>query len=904
MPPTDPFAGFGKPGDAPPPSPAPAPAAPPPAAPPAEDWRGITDLTHMDTLPKGDMGAAFGEAARGATLGFGNDVAGMTGPAIGAVTGHPGTSQQYRDAEQHRHDDFSRRHPVASGALQIGGSLLNPVGWEMDAYLAARGVAPAIRAMIVGGSLGGADAAGQTQGDLQHRLAAIPGGVGMGAAGGALLHGAAKVAGPLAARAGGALSEAGSRIRAGMGHEPGAPPTPAMRLRAQQQGTEAVRAMARRSDPTGQKLRFNPREARGKPITAAEALGRGPETQLKVAGRRQGQTPDALEAQLRARREETADRVVQDFAHVTGIDPEAAEGDFVGQMAHLRAQAAPLYERAYAHTEVESPELTALLERPAMKRATANAMRIAQEEGRDPTELGFVMQKVPVTSSLEMSGGGKHSFVVEQEVEVQRPTMQTWDYIKRGMDDVIEGYRKNGKLELNTQGRAEVQTLHQLRDALTDPAKPWGSDYGAALNAGGEPLRQEEAFRSATKLLSGTVSVADFGNRIAKYTPAQVDALKAGIVNQVRNAAMAGRQRLGEMVTPAFKAKMERVFGKKAAAEIAERIEDERFLMQHGNRMMPGVGSDTSETLLADQEQREALKEVAGVARHATKGEWGKMLMHALSSPLVGAYRGAQMPMDEATRDVIGALLAKSPSEFARVLQDHGATAGQASHVAGLMQKAGMFAEGASRQILGAAIGIGADKLSAPKTPDAVAPTDAKPDQAVDPKDPFGSFEAEGAPAKTEISTAGDDNAPDAEPAAFTPNAEMAGYLEHHLGVPIRITSSFRSEHHNAEVGGVEGSAHTKGEAWDFVPEGMSMDEAGQQLANSGILFDQIEITPTHVHVSFDPRNRGQVVYGGGMRAQSPGGGGRYQGDGSDVDVDALEQQILAQMQGDGGGAT
>jgi hypothetical protein len=40
----------------------------------------------------------------------------------------------------------------------------------------------------------------------------------------------------------------------------------------------------------------------------------------------------------------------------------------------------------------------------------------------------------------------------------------------------------------------------------------------------------------------------------------------------------------------------------------------------------------------------------------------------------------------------------------------------------------------------------------------------------------------------------------------------------------------------------------------------MSMEEAGTKLANSGMPFDQIEITPTHVHVSFDPRMRGVVI--------------------------------------------
>ena len=100
----------------------------------------------------------------------------------------------------------------------------------------------------------------------------------------------------------------------------------------------------------------------------------------------------------------------------------------------------------------------------------------------------------------------------------------------------------------------------------------------------------------------------------------------------------------------------------------------------------------------------------------------------------------------------------------------------------------------------------------------------------------------------------------------------MQGYLQFHIGVPVRITSSYRSDRHNAKVHGVHNSAHLKGEAWDFVPQGMSTEEAGRALAQSGIPFDQIEITPSHVHVSFDPRNRGQVISGGRPVTISDGG--------------------------------
>lgn len=685
----------------------------------------------------------------------------------------------------------------------------------------------------------------------------------------------ARVADPVVRRLVEASHEAFQRLRMMQGYERGAAPTEAMRAAAQKPGVAAVGRLARRLDPTGEKLRFNPREARGKPVTAAEALGRPAEVQLKVAGRRMGQTSDALETQLRSRHAETSERVVKDFGDLTGVSPEAAEGDFVSEMEKLRQKAGPLYDRAYAHTDVESPRLTDLLKRPSMQEALDRAEQIAAEEGRDPKELGLERRQVQASmDGRPLTSADGKPIMTEQSVQISKPSMQTWDYVKRGMDDVIEGYRKNGKLQLDTRGRAVVSTLHDLRAELTNPETAWGNDYRAALDAGGEPLRQEEAFKAAPKLMSSTVPEREFNDRLAKYTPAQMDAMKAGIVNQVRNAAQAGRQRLAEMTTPAYKAKLARVFGAKVAEELGERIEDERFLMAHGQRMTPGIGSDTSETLLGDEEQRSVIKEVTKAAR---SGNWGKALLSAISSPIVGAYRGAQLPLDEATRDVIGALLSKSPSELARVLEAQGATPGEAAHVASTMKRGGFFSpQRQATMLLQLTRGVVKSAEPPPNKSTADAPKD----------DPFARFAQPAAPtsAATPPVASADAPAPDpasdkpepaasaappdsdmkAEPAAFTPDNKMQGYLAYHLGVPnVEIHSSYRSARRNAEVGGAPQSAHTRGEAWDFSVPGMSMEEAGQKLAQSGMLFDQIEITPTHVHISFDPRNRGQIIHEG-----------------------------------------
>lgn len=96
----------------------------------------------------------------------------------------------------------------------------------------------------------------------------------------------------------------------------------------------------------------------------------------------------------------------------------------------------------------------------------------------------------------------------------------------------------------------------------------------------------------------------------------------------------------------------------------------------------------------------------------------------------------------------------------------------------------------------------------------------------------------------------------------------MAGYnspgsddLGRILGVPITITSGYRDTQRNAQVGGVPNSAHlVPGQAFDFVPKGLSTADAANKLAQSGIPFDQIEDGGDHVHISFAPTNRRQVI--------------------------------------------
>lgn len=78
---------------------------------------------------------------------------------------------------------------------------------------------------------------------------------------------------------------------------------------------------------------------------------------------------------------------------------------------------------------------------------------------------------------------------------------------------------------------------------------------------------------------------------------------------------------------------------------------------------------------------------------------------------------------------------------------------------------------------------------------------------------------------------------------------------------PIHVTSGYRSPELNKKVGGSPTSAHCMGWAVDFVcPKFGSCYHVCKAIVEAGIRFDQLILEYGWVHISFDPRMRGEVM--------------------------------------------
>lgn len=112
-------------------------------------------------------------------------------------------------------------------------------------------------------------------------------------------------------------------------------------------------------------------------------------------------------------------------------------------------------------------------------------------------------------------------------------------------------------------------------------------------------------------------------------------------------------------------------------------------------------------------------------------------------------------------------------------------------------------------------------------------------------------------------------DAPTASAAVVGNLRAVAAYLEQVravLGVPLRVTSGYRSPADNLAVGGAPSSDHPYGLAVDFVPVGLSQFTAHDKLTAaraSGELpaWDQLIFYPVegHIHVGLGTRRRGEV---------------------------------------------
>ena len=388
-------------------------------------------------------------------------------------------------------------------------------------------------------------------------------------------------------------------------------------------------------------------------ITAAEAMGRTGQRQLGSIARMEGETADELEGLISARVQGRPGALSDAFGRATGVDPDAAAGNIDAVIEAGRRRAAPLYERAYADTIDVTPTLQGLTQRPAVQKAMRNARQMMQNDGLDPDALGLTVS--PQSGDIPIMEVSK------------RPSMQLWDYVKRGLDDEIDALRDpvTKAFKRPQEARQLTDMAATLRGELTDQS----SAYKQALETSGDYLKASSAFKNAPRLVfNDKLSPRAFAQQVAKMTEGEREALRAGIANHALNLVDSGKMKPRAFSTPGVRQKLGVILGDDGAKGLIETAELEARKAAFENRYGPGAGSVTSDMLAGGEEVAQS---VGGGPLNV-----GRMVMDPIGSLRAGGEalinKGvdlATLPGQTAARNAIGQRYLMSPRELAAYLE-------------------------------------------------------------------------------------------------------------------------------------------------------------------------------------------------------------------------------------------
>lgn len=387
-------------------------------------------------------------------------------------------------------------------------------------------------------------------------------------------------------------------------------------------------------------------------LFAAEALGRSGQRQLGALARREGQTGDALEQAIAGRRLARPNVLQEQFAQASGVAPEAAAGDIEALVNAGRRASAPLYDAAYQDTIEMTPVLADLSRRPTVQRAMNNARRMMLDDGLDPSVVG-----------LEVSPA---SGDIPEMVRVTRPSLQTWDYVKRGLDDELEKLRDTttGRLPRTNQVRQLTELAQTLRGELTDQSE----NYRNALAKSADYLSTSAAFERARSLLTNNrVTEREFASTVGRMSEAERQALRAGVANWAYDLVQTGKMTPKVLSQPRIRAKLTAALGDEGAASLVATAERETQKAAFENRY-GFVNSTTDELRAAGQELDDGLG--------APGSTIGQMVMSPFNSARNMAAQGIDagiarltQPGQVQARDALGRSYMMSPQELADYLE-------------------------------------------------------------------------------------------------------------------------------------------------------------------------------------------------------------------------------------------
>lgn len=224
-------------------------------------------------------------------------------------------------------------------------------------------------------------------------------------------------------------------------------------------------------------------------------------------------------------------------------DPELFFGTVDDILAKRASEAAPLYAKAYETPISLSKNLESILAKPSAAKALSKAITMAADEGI-PSQNFFA------------------SIADDGSVTIKRtPGIRELDYLKRGLDDVIDGETEtliNGVEKVSNKGRIVSNLKRELLSEM-DAASP---EYAAARKVYSSQSDALKAIQQGGKLLKADPEIAR--RVISKMSPAEKELVQIGVAKELTDKLSKTQERLNAVTkifgTPRQKAVLKAIF--------------------------------------------------------------------------------------------------------------------------------------------------------------------------------------------------------------------------------------------------------------------------------------------------------------------------------------------------------
>jgi hypothetical protein len=385
----------------------------------------------------------------------------------------------------------------------------------------------------------------------------------------------------------------------------------------------------------------------------------------ETVAQRSGASSNIIEAQLGRQMSDVRERVMGRTGRALKAGRYYDEEQALA--SDLRTRARDLYEDAYSFGTVDDDRILAVLQQPQFKRFFDKARDIADTEKMAARLRGEDPSKYELTPIYTMDAAGNIT-------ETVLPDVRTLDYIKRGIDTVIErGFEGEGisKAEASALRDLRKQFVNAIDEATIDP-NTGESAYALARRDYAGDMEVLDAMRTAREKFSRLPpeEVADF---VSTASRAEVDAFRTGAFRNIYDKIMESPQNFNAakriVNSPLMMERMRPLFDTQAQFNLYKAaLLREAQLFDQSSKILSG--SPTPRRLQAREEFEGGVPVGEVIANTINSG-----FMNSLSLLAGNVARSAKMP-DEIAAETSRLLMSSNPAEVAaavKILEDYAA---------------------------------------------------------------------------------------------------------------------------------------------------------------------------------------------------------------------------------------